>query len=93
MIFLAFGVTSLVMQIHLEISYHNTNILYKPAVSTWTLLHKKLSKLLSGDDIKAVQKTVIALGHMCAKESSSSHLTIALDLIFSLSRSKVGEIF
>ncbi|KAH6814295.1 ARM repeat superfamily protein, partial [Perilla frutescens var. frutescens] len=33
-------------------------------VSTWTLLHTKLSKLLSGDDIKAVQKTVIALGHM-----------------------------
>lgn len=71
----------------------NTNFLYKPAVSTWTLLHQKLSKLLSGDDIKAVQKTVIALGHMCAKESSSSHLTTALDLIFSLSRSKVGEIF
>ncbi|KAL1555169.1 proteasome adapter and scaffold protein ECM29-like isoform X1 [Salvia divinorum] len=60
-------------------------------VSTWTLLQKKLSKLLSGDDIKAVQKTVIALGHMCAKESSSSHLTIALDLIFSLSRSKVED--
>ncbi|KAG6414017.1 hypothetical protein SASPL_126733 [Salvia splendens] len=60
-------------------------------VSTWTLLQKKLSKLLAGDDIKAVQKTVIALGHMCAKESSSSHLTIALDLIFSLSRSKVED--
>ncbi|XP_057801647.1 uncharacterized protein LOC131016878 isoform X1 [Salvia miltiorrhiza] len=61
-------------------------------VSTWTLLHTKLSKLLAGDDIKAVQKTMIALGHMCAKESSSSHLTIALDLIFSLSRSKVEDI-
>ncbi|KAH6836999.1 ARM repeat superfamily protein [Perilla frutescens var. hirtella] len=61
-------------------------------VSTWTLLHTKLSKLLSGDDIKAVQKTVIALGHTCVKESSSSHLNIALDLIFSLSRSKVEDI-
>lgn len=71
----------------------NTIFLYNSAVSTWTLLQKKLSKLLAGDDIKAVQKTVIALGHMCAKESSSSHLTIALDLIFSLSRSKVGDPF
>ncbi|KAK6164025.1 hypothetical protein DH2020_000889 [Rehmannia glutinosa] len=62
------------------------------AVVTWTLLHEKLSKLLSGDDIKAVQKTVIALGHMCVKESSSSHLNIALDLIFSLCRSKVEDI-
>lgn len=91
MIFLAFGLTFRASQIHLEMIV--TFCLYKPAVSTWTLLHKKLSKLLSGDDIKAVQKTVIALGHMCVKESSSSHLNIALDLIFSLSRSKVGEIF
>lgn len=65
--------------------------LYQPAVSTWTLLREKLSKLLSGDDIKAIQKTAIALGHMCVKESSPSHLSIALDLIFSLCRSKVGE--
>ncbi|CAA0805895.1 ARM repeat superfamily protein [Striga hermonthica] len=62
------------------------------AVSTWTLLHERLSKLLSGDDIKAVQKTVIALGHMCVKESSLSHLNVALDLIFSLCRSKVEDI-
>ncbi|KAL8545025.1 hypothetical protein ACS0TY_005289 [Phlomoides rotata] len=61
-------------------------------VSIWTILLEKVSKLLSGDDIKAVQKTVIALGHMCVKESSSSHLNIALDLIFSLSRSKVEDI-
>ncbi|PIN26135.1 hypothetical protein CDL12_01113 [Handroanthus impetiginosus] len=61
-------------------------------VSIWTILHEKLSKLLSGDDIKAVQKTVIALGHMSMKESSSSHLNIALDLIFSLCRSKVEDI-
>lgn len=77
-----FGIITSVMQ-----------LLYKPAASTWTLLHEKLSKLLSGDDIKAVQKIVIALGHMCVKESSSSHLNVALDLIFSLSRSKVGDIF
>ncbi|KAL3625794.1 hypothetical protein CASFOL_030323 [Castilleja foliolosa] len=51
----------------------------------------KLSKLLSGDDIKAVQKSVIALGHMCVNESSSSHLNMALDLIFSLCRSKVED--
>ncbi|XP_073141185.1 uncharacterized protein [Henckelia pumila] len=62
------------------------------AVSIWTILHEKLRKLLSSDDIKAVQKTVIALGHMCVKESSSSHLDTALDLIFSLCRSKVEDI-
>ncbi|KZV44445.1 hypothetical protein F511_19346 [Dorcoceras hygrometricum] len=62
------------------------------AVSIWTILHEKLRKLLSSDDIKAVQKTVIALGHMCVKESSSSHLDTALELIFSLCRSKVEDI-
>lgn len=62
------------------------------AVSIWTILHEKLRKLLSSDDIKAVQKTVIALGHMCVQESSSSHLDTALDLIFSLCRSKVEDI-
>ncbi|KAL6564798.1 hypothetical protein OROMI_016248 [Orobanche minor] len=67
-------------------------LLDSTTVATWTLLHDRLSKLLSGDDIKAVQKTVIALGHMCVKESSLSHLNNALDLIFSLCRSKVGEI-
>ncbi|KAL3828680.1 hypothetical protein ACJIZ3_017482 [Penstemon smallii] len=62
------------------------------AVSIWTILHEKLRKLLSSEDIKAVQKTVIALGHMCVKESSSAHLNIALDLIFGLGRSKVEDI-
>lgn len=54
-----------------------------------TVLKEKLSKLISGDDAKATQKVVIALGHMCVKESSLPHLTAALDLIFSLCRSKV----
>ena len=70
--------------------------LYSPivyaAAPILTVLHEKLNKLLSGDDIKPIQKIVIALGHICVKESSSSHLKIALDLIFSLSRSKVGGI-
>ncbi|KAJ4724481.1 Proteasome-associated ECM29 [Melia azedarach] len=55
-------------------------------------LQDKLSKLLSGDDTKAIQKIVISLGHICAKETSSSHLNIALNLIFSLCRSKVEDI-
>ncbi|XP_021604828.1 proteasome adapter and scaffold protein ECM29 isoform X2 [Manihot esculenta] len=57
-----------------------------------SLLREKLSKLLSGDDIKAIQKIVISLGHICVKETSSSHLNTALDLIFSLCRSKVEDI-
>lgn len=51
-----------------------------------------MSKLISGDDAKATQKVVIALGHMCVKESCLPHLTAALDLIFSLCRSKVEDI-
>lgn len=60
------------------------------AVGILETLQDKLSKLLSGDDTKAIQKIVISLGHICAKETSSSHLNIALNLIFSLCRSKVG---
>lgn len=57
-----------------------------------TTLNTKLIKLLAGDDIKAVQRIVISLGHLSFKESSPAHLNNALDLIFSLCRSKVGEI-
>uniref|UniRef100_A0A5B7B1H9 Proteasome-associated protein ECM29 n=1 Tax=Davidia involucrata TaxID=16924 RepID=A0A5B7B1H9_DAVIN len=70
----------------LPLLLHDTN-----SVSVLTVLQEKLRKLLSGDDIKAIQKIVISLGHMCVKESSS-HLNIALDLIFSLCRSKVEDI-
>lgn len=60
------------------------------AVDILEILHEKLSKLLSGGDTKAIQKIVISLGHICMKETSTSHLNIALNLIFSLCRSKVG---
>ncbi|XP_057441454.1 uncharacterized protein LOC130733331 isoform X2 [Lotus japonicus] len=55
-------------------------------------LNEKLSKLLLGDDIKAIQKSVISIGHICVKETSSTQLDIALNLIFSLCRSKVEDI-
>jgi len=48
-----------------------------------------LSKLLLSDDVKAIQKIIISIGHISVKESSSSHLDMALNLIFSLCRSKV----
>ncbi|XP_076926250.1 uncharacterized protein LOC143589348 isoform X1 [Bidens hawaiensis] len=57
-----------------------------------TLLREKLSKILSGDDIKANQRIVLSLGHMCVKESSSTIISDALDLIFSLARSKVEDV-
>ena len=66
------------------------------AANVLTLLHGTLSKLLFREEIKAIQRIVIALGHMSVKETSSSFLTTTLDLIFSLCRSKVGiliEIF
>ncbi|XP_050238689.1 uncharacterized protein LOC126688135 isoform X2 [Mercurialis annua] len=62
------------------------------SVEILSLLREKLSKLVSGDDNKATQKIVISLGHICVKETSPSQLDIALDLIFSLCRSKVEDI-
>ncbi|URE19654.1 Proteasome-associated protein ECM29 [Musa troglodytarum] len=57
-----------------------------------TVLHQKLNKLLSGDDIKSIQKILISLGHISVKETSFEHVNCALDLIFSLCRSKVEDI-
>ncbi|KAD4180200.1 hypothetical protein E3N88_28791 [Mikania micrantha] len=57
-----------------------------------TLLHEKLSKILSGNDIKSNQRIILSLGHMCVKESSSTIINDALDLIFNLCRSKVEDI-
>uniref|UniRef100_A0A7N0UGU9 Proteasome-associated protein ECM29 homolog n=1 Tax=Kalanchoe fedtschenkoi TaxID=63787 RepID=A0A7N0UGU9_KALFE len=55
-------------------------------------LRDRLSKLLSGDDIKAIQNIVIALGHICVMETSSVQLDVALDLTFGLCRSKVEDV-
>lgn len=65
---------------------------YPTSGSLLTVLKEKLSKLLSGDDTKVIQKIVLALGHMSANESSISHVEAALDLVFSLSRSKVEDV-
>ncbi|OIW02801.1 hypothetical protein TanjilG_29577 [Lupinus angustifolius] len=56
------------------------------------ILCDKLSKLLSGDDIKAIPKIVISIGHICVNETSSTQLDVALKLIFSLCRSKVEDV-
>ncbi|XP_020599416.1 proteasome-associated protein ECM29 homolog isoform X2 [Phalaenopsis equestris] len=56
------------------------------------ILHEKLKKLIDGNDIKTIQRIVVALGHISVKEASISHLKIALDLIFGLSRSKVEDV-
>lgn len=70
-------------------SMNNIYPVLKTAVDILIVLREKLSKLLSGDDTKAIQKIVLSLGHICVKETSLSLLDIALDLIFSLCRSKV----
>ncbi|XP_042400814.1 proteasome adapter and scaffold protein ECM29-like isoform X2 [Zingiber officinale] len=57
-----------------------------------TVLQGKLNKLLSGDDIKSIQRILISLGHISLKETSFEQIQCALDLIFSLCRSKVEEI-
>ncbi|KAE8699327.1 hypothetical protein F3Y22_tig00110580pilonHSYRG00092 [Hibiscus syriacus] len=61
-------------------------------VSILEFLNEKISKLLSGDDTKAVQKIIISIGNMCVKETSAFNMKIALDLIFSLCCSKVEDI-
>ncbi|VAI29983.1 unnamed protein product [Triticum turgidum subsp. durum] len=57
-----------------------------------TVLHERLTKLLSENDTKAIQKILVSLGHISWNELSFSHLKIALDLIFSLARSKVEDV-
>ncbi|EEC68821.1 hypothetical protein OsI_37388 [Oryza sativa Indica Group] len=57
-----------------------------------TILNEKLAKLLSENDTKAKQKILISLGHLSWNELSFAHLNNALDLIFSLSRSKVEDV-
>lgn len=56
------------------------------------VLKERLEKLLSGDDIKVMQKIVLSLGHISVKETSFSLLNMALALIFSLCRSKVEDV-
>lgn len=57
--------------------------------SVLIVLREKLSKLLAGDDTKAIKKIAVSLGHICMKEVSPSCLNVALELIFGLCRSKV----
>ncbi|KAL4027472.1 hypothetical protein IC575_010638 [Cucumis melo] len=61
-------------------------------VDVLTILRDKLSKLLLGDDINAIQKILLSIGHVCFKETSSTCLNVALDLIFHLCRCKVEDI-
>ncbi|XP_077218029.1 ARM repeat superfamily protein isoform X2 [Tasmannia lanceolata] len=56
------------------------------------ILRERLGKLLSGDEIKVIQKIVISLGHISVKETSLDLLNVALDFIFSLCRSKVEDV-
>lgn len=64
-------------------------MVFLPADALLTILHEKLSKLLSENDTKAIQKILVSLGHISWNEMSFPHLNNALDLVFSLSRSKV----
>ncbi|KAL6906048.1 hypothetical protein ACP4OV_003649 [Aristida adscensionis] len=56
------------------------------------VLHERLTKLLSENDTKAVQKILVSLGHISWNEMSFPHMSNALDLVFSLSRSKVEDV-
>ncbi|CAN1250182.1 Proteasome adapter and scaffold protein ECM29 [Linum perenne] len=64
----------------------------RSGVHVLEVLHEKLRKLLSGDDTKAIQRIVISLGHMCMREKSPSTLNTALELTFTLCRSKVEDV-
>lgn len=68
------------------------SLTFVSAAGILIILQDRLAKLLSGDDIKVIQKIVISLGHISVRETSFSLLNVSLDLIFSLCRSKVGGI-
>lgn len=76
-------------------NYHKTKFNFPQlsyellAAGILTVLQGKLNKLLSGDDIKSIQRILISLGHISVKETSFEQIQCALDLIFSLCRSKV----
>ncbi|KAJ3681025.1 hypothetical protein LUZ60_015514 [Juncus effusus] len=57
-----------------------------------TVLQERLAKLLAGNENKCIQKILVSLGHISFNETSFEHLKSALDLIFSLSRSKVEDV-
>lgn len=69
-----------------------TQLSFMAAAGILIILQDRLGKLLSGDDIKVIQKIVISLGHISVRETSFSLLNVALNLIFSLCRSKVGGV-
>ncbi|KAF3327246.1 proteasome-associated protein ECM29 isoform X1 [Carex littledalei] len=56
------------------------------------ILQERLAKLLSGNEIKCMQKILVSLGHISFNETSFPHLQSALDLIFGMSRSKVEDV-
>ncbi|KAJ3684358.1 hypothetical protein LUZ61_013522 [Rhynchospora tenuis] len=56
------------------------------------ILQERLAKLLSGNEIKCMQKILVSLGHISFNEASFPHLQSALDLIFGISRSKVEDV-
>ncbi|CAA7406117.1 unnamed protein product [Spirodela intermedia] len=56
------------------------------------ILFEKLNKLLTGNDVKSIQKIIISLGHISTKERTFSNLKMGLDLIFTLCRTKVEDL-
>ncbi|KAJ0985238.1 hypothetical protein J5N97_003594 [Dioscorea zingiberensis] len=62
------------------------------SVGVLSILNESLRKLLSGNDIKAIQRALVSLGHICVKETLFANLNIALDLVFTLCRSKVEDL-
>lgn len=55
-------------------------------------LFERMKELLGSNDIKVVQKVVIAFGHICHGDTSLRLMDMALDALFSLSRSKVEDV-
>ncbi|KAH9316636.1 hypothetical protein KI387_025263, partial [Taxus chinensis] len=52
----------------------------------------RLKELLASNDPKVVQKVAIAFGHICIGDTSPRLMDMALDSVFSLSRSKVEDL-
>lgn len=67
------------------------NYCFSTVAGVLIILQERLAKLLSGNEIKCMQKILVSLGHISFNETSFPHLQSALDLIFGISRSKVGQ--
>jgi proteasome component ECM29 len=71
---------------------HEVKTSTKEVSGSISSLIERMKELLGSNDTKVVQKVVIAFGHICHGDTSPRLMDMALDSLFSLSRSKVEDV-